>query len=299
MNRLIKLIEEAQKKITQVQEVLFVTPHINIHLKKGCLYKADASILTIEDCYYAFTEFLEGTESHNNLYLNAYGILQMLYTQSDAIHSLYNSATQEYKHSKAMENIRESRNLSIGHPTNYKSSGKKCTSIISRPTMQNESFEFLISYENGESDHIPCNLIELIEIQINELKKLTSVLLDSIYKKTKKKLSHLRVDFFRSRFDELKINHNIKRTLGGDISSVLEIEEVIKSLKIFRGDLKKNYFLSDSMNVSITKLCELLDSCIYNEGADEDTITAINHDLICIEEMILEIEEKIEVIKSN
>lgn len=291
MINLIKLIEEVGEKITLIQTTLFSLPHKNIHLRPECIYKADSSILTIEDCFYAFSDFIERTETHNNLYLNAYGILQMLYTQSDAFHSLNKSIDREYKHSVALEKIREMRNLSIGHPTNSRPQGVNCTSIISRATMQNESFEFLIYFESGDREHIQCNLIELIKTQVTEINKLSTDLLDFIQRETKQKLKHLKKDFFRSKFDELRIPNQIKLFLDGDSTPNSSLIQVVSNLNTFRGVIKDNYFLGDSLDYSINLLCDLLDAYNDNQNVNETTTEAILHELLCIEEMLLDIEK--------
>lgn len=298
MINLSKLIHEVNKKITLIQTTLFSLPHKNIHLRPECIYKADSSILTIEDCFYAFSDFIERTEIHNNLYLNAYGILQMLYTQSDAFHSLNRSIGKEYKHSVALDEIREMRNLSIGHPTNSTPKRGKCTSIISRATMQKESFEFLIYFENGDMEHVTCNLIDLIETQVTEIDQLSTDLLNFIDEETKQRLNHLKTDYFRSKFDELRIPNQIKLFLAGGLSPVSSLEEIVSNLNSFRGILKDNYFLSESLDYSINTLCSLLNSCINNQK-DESTTVAIEHELKCIGEMLVEIEEEIKIINPD
>lgn len=300
MTNLIKLIEEVGEKITLIQTTLFDLPHKSIHILPECIYKADSSILTIEDCFYAFYEFIERKESHNNLYLNAYGILQMLFTQSDAFYSLNNSIGRKYNQTTALEKIRELRSLSIGHPTNTFSQNRKCTSIISRATMQNESFEFLIYFENGDMEKIKCNLINLIETQVTEIKKLSTDLFDFILEKTKQRLNHLTKDYFRSKFCELRIPNQIKLFLRGDSSQIPSLDEVVTNLNKFRGILKDDHFLSGSLDYSISTLCNLLNSCTNKQNENRATTEAIEHELLCIEEMLSEIEEQIEIIiKSN
>ncbi len=298
MKNLIGLIEEVGKKITNIQTTLFRLPHKSIHLLPECIYKADSSILTIEDCFYAFHDFIERNETHTNLYLNAYGILQMLFVQSDAVHSLNNSIGRKYTQTADLIKIRELRSLSIGHPTNTYSQNRKCTSIISRPTMENESFEFLIYFENGDVEHVTCNLIDLIETQVTEIDQLSTDLLNFIEEETKRRLNHLKKDYFRSKFDELRIPNQIKLFLAGGLSPVSSLEEVVINLNSFRGILKDNYFLSESLDYSINTLCSLLNSCINNQN-DESTTVAIEHELKCIGEMLVEIEEEIEIINPD
>ncbi|HAT9646585.1 TPA: hypothetical protein JBI63_08595 [Legionella pneumophila] len=295
MKNLIEAIKEVGKKITLIQTTLFKLPHKSIHLLPECIYKADSSILTIEDCFYAFHDFIERSETHNNLYLNAYGILQMLFVQSDAVHSLNNSIGRKYSHTVALKKIRELRLLSIGHPTNAYSQNRMCTSIISRATMENESFEFLIYFENGDMEHVTCNLIDLIETQVREINKLSTDLLNFIVEETKQRLNHLNKDYFRSKFDELKIINQIKLFIAGNKSPASSLEEVVNNLNSFRGILKDNHFLSESLDYSINTLCSLLSSCTNNKN-DESTIVAIEHELKCIGEMLVEIEEEIEII---
>ncbi|HBD7093953.1 TPA: hypothetical protein KKW45_003186, partial [Legionella pneumophila] len=286
MEYLIKFIEQAGEKITLIQQNLFDYPHKSIHLRPECIYKADSSILTIEDCFYAFSDYIEQIETHNNLYLNAYGILQMLFTQSDAFHSLNNSISRKYSHTGPLKKIRELRALSIGHPTNTFSQNRNCTSIISRATMRNESFEFLIYFENGDMENIECNLLDLIETQVIEINKLSDDLLNFILKETELRLNHLKKDFFRAKFDELKIKNQIKLFVDGKSTHGQSLDEVVSNLNTFREILKDNHFLSDTLDYSIKILCDLLGACMDTQSDVGTNTESIEHELSCIEEIL-------------
>src|SRR3989338_1176910 len=260
MENILTLIKDAEEKITRLQTNLFKFYNKSIHIKPGSLYKADSSIYTIEDCLYSFSEFIEKTGKHHNLYLNAYGILNMLYTQSDAIHSLYSSIGIKYQHNDDIQRIRDLRSLSVGHPTNTFSENRKCTSIISRATMKNESFAFLVYFENGETKLIECNLVELISEQLLHLNKLTDKLLSHINNKTVKTLSPLPNNFFNTKFNELGIPDDIDDIIYKSTHSTSQIKKVILNLNKFKVILKDNHFLSESSEHTVNTLSDLLNA---------------------------------------
>lgn len=264
MDKVLALIKKAEKKITRLQKTLFLFYNKNIHIKPNCLYKVDSSIFTIEDCLYSFSEFIERTGKHHNLYLNAYGILNMLYTQSDALDSLHKSIGINYNHNDDLKKIRDIRSLSVGHPTNTYSENKKCTSIISRHTMKNESFSFLVYFEDGETKFVECNLIDLINTQLLHLNDLTDKLLSNIHEKTAKTLSKLPKHFFKSKLEDLCIDNNIRDLLYKSKPKNLYIKRIIVNLNKFKALLQENHFLSDSSEELINTTCDFLEEFAMN-----------------------------------
>jgi hypothetical protein len=51
-------------------------------------------------------------------YINAYGLLQALYLQQDAVRHIFEAVDKAFTPSEALKEVRRIRNETIGHPTN-------------------------------------------------------------------------------------------------------------------------------------------------------------------------------------
>jgi hypothetical protein len=111
-------------------------------------------------------------------YLAVYGLLQALFMQQDALMNLGESLGFDYKleNYPRLKEIREIRNVSIGHPTKH--NRKKSTSyhFISRISFSLTGFDLLSIDENGASRFEPISIPDLISDQ----QKYASTILMSI-----------------------------------------------------------------------------------------------------------------------
>lgn len=130
---------------------------------------------TIEDVEMAISSFLElpDFDAYSGGYLFIYGLLQGLFLEQDAISHLYDSIfeTDDYLKQmlskyKALQDIREIRNNSIGHPTNRK--GRSFYSIV-QTSICKQGFDLLSDIEEGKTYFSSINLIEIIELQSQEI----------------------------------------------------------------------------------------------------------------------------------
>lgn len=74
-------------------------------------------------------------------YLLAYGFLQALFLQQDAVEHLHDAIQLPWESDPLLKEIREIRNDSIGHPKNRQ--GGKSFSLISRPSISKSGFELM------------------------------------------------------------------------------------------------------------------------------------------------------------
>lgn len=129
------------------------------------------SLDVIEDSQLAINDYKELPEfnSYERGYLYVYGILQALFLQQDALSNLNAVLLKENLNFKEdypdLYFIRESRNSSIGHPTN-RSNGKSFH-YIGRPSIRKKGFTMLSYFpKTGESSKIEeVDILSCIEIQ--------------------------------------------------------------------------------------------------------------------------------------
>jgi len=112
----------------------------------------------------------QGTQQRHNhsietgtLYLNLYGILQVLFVQQDAVQHLAEALGIDYAHDPVLKNVRENRNDAIGHPT--KRARGKAFNAISRLTLSRISFELWTWSSDGASEVKTINVPEIITAQ--------------------------------------------------------------------------------------------------------------------------------------
>lgn len=82
-------------------------------------------------------------------YLLIYGILQVLFVQQDAAKDLAKALSVSYAEDPVLRDIRTTRNLSIGHPTDHTSKKQRSFNFIDRGTMTKTSFNLRTRFADG------------------------------------------------------------------------------------------------------------------------------------------------------
>jgi hypothetical protein len=103
-------------------------------------------------------------------YLLVYGILQTLFLQQDAVRNLCEALKIDYAPDPSLEEIREIRNDSAGHPSKRGGGAGKAFNFISRMTLNKYGFELMTTFPDKRSPlfrHV--NIPSLIESQQNTL----------------------------------------------------------------------------------------------------------------------------------
>jgi hypothetical protein len=146
---------------------------------------------TIGDTELALDAFLNNGNVGDNgkHYLLLYGALQVLVVQQDAVHNLANALNVNYTSDSLLDEIREIRNDSIGHPTkrNHKGNQKNGSSNrIMRISLSSHGFDLLKNYPDRRTEAINVNVTDYIHKQRATLtKKLAGIV--TILKKTEMK----------------------------------------------------------------------------------------------------------------
>lgn len=114
---------------------------------------------TIDDVALAVESFFreEGPRDTGLLYLRAYGLLQALYLQQDALNTLGKQLGMKAEVSDCVERTRELRNLSVGHPAVYKGG----SAFLARFSLSDAGFQMLVwkqgdKYETEDVDLHAC-----------------------------------------------------------------------------------------------------------------------------------------------
>lgn len=176
-----KTIEELTRKIgcliSKVEKRNLIMQNMS-NWNKCC-----AAIDVIEDSqcaidYYKTTDY---PDNYKGKYLFTYGLLQALFIQQDALHSLSSVLYTKFdfrNNYPEIYEIREIRNDTIGHPTNRQD--KKCIHI-GQIFLEKEKFRYIV-YPKAKSIEVDVKklLIKQEEFTIEILNKIINQLLEEI-----------------------------------------------------------------------------------------------------------------------
>ena len=131
--------------------------------------QACSALDVIGDTELAFHDYKEAdiTLGEGLRYILAYGLLQAVFLQQDAIKHLTLSLGLPFELPNELREIRELRNDAVGHPTNKSEKGDiKSFHHISRPTLSKHGFQLLSGYSNELKPRIrDINLLNILKIQ--------------------------------------------------------------------------------------------------------------------------------------
>jgi hypothetical protein len=142
----------------------------------------------IQDTDLAVDAYLEGEfpdHKPGEQYLRVYGVLQALVVQQDSLRDMTRILCpgMPLKLPDVLEEVRDARRASIGHPTNYRHKGDACSHFINRSTMNKDSFQ-LLTFSKRDGDlfnHVP--VLKLIEQQRAEVVRILSEVVTEVKRK--------------------------------------------------------------------------------------------------------------------
>ncbi len=162
--------------------------HKNTRNDTAAFNQACSALDAIGDTELALQEYVvwDATFGIGINYILAYGVLQAIFLQQDAIKHLALSLGLPFKLPKKLREIRELRNDAAGHPTHRdvnKKKGIKSFHHISRVTLSKKGFQLLSTYSNRDSfDFRNIDLYELIKIQSKFAEELLTEILGALRK---------------------------------------------------------------------------------------------------------------------
>ncbi len=120
---------------------------------------------------------------YGDKYLTAYGILQVLFVQQDAVEYLHKSLKIPYAKDPVLQSIRDIRNDSIGHPIRTDRKGKPVVfNFITRISLTSKGFDLIKTFpDKVEPQFSHVNIIGLVKKQ----QKIHHAMLTNIVKSLK------------------------------------------------------------------------------------------------------------------
>lgn len=190
----VNLIEPIEKKMSKVAELesqirnVFNIPrkHKNTRRDRSNFNQACSALDAIGDTELALQEFKANNTSFTTgiTYILAYGVLQAIFLQQDAIKHLALSLGIPFHLPDELREIRDLRNDAVGHPTNRAIDRKKKTKSfhhISRITLSKVGFQLMSTYSNNDSyDFKNVQFDPIINIQSKFSKKLLDDILNKL-----------------------------------------------------------------------------------------------------------------------
>jgi hypothetical protein len=199
------------EEIQQLQSI--IRDFINSPRKQFALGQARAgwnmlcsSLDVIGDTELAFDAYMENLKSPattGELYTLLYGIMQALFIQQDAVKHAIEALGLEPISNLVLDDIREVRNDSMGHPT--KRGKGKSFNFITRVSMSRSGFTLMTAFPDQDPTFRHVNVVQHINDQRDILK---TVLTQVIEKFRKEEMDH------RAEFKDEKLERIFPQTLG-------------------------------------------------------------------------------------
>ena len=212
-----------------------------------------SSMDTIEDTELCFDAFL--TEDIDRAddgvkYVFVYGVLQALFVQQDAVQNFHEALNIPYTQDPSLENIRDIRNDSVGHPTKRGGGQGHSYNFIARITLGSQGFQLRTIYRDGQQDCIKnVNVPELIATQRdvfvdvldNVIKTLENEEMEHRKNFEGKKLAGVfsSTSYPLSKIFEAILNPKSTHAQLGEV----HVDQILKSIEAFKVGLKDREIL--------------------------------------------------------
>lgn len=150
--RVESLTEDIRKLVFEPRTLALFLKHRPAEYSQLC-----SALDTISDIELALEAYARtpDPESDGATYLLVYGVLQLLYVEQDAVHSLAKAFRLEHQRGQLLQEVRDARNDSTGHPTNSTRRGEgRSFNFINRSTMSRGGFELRTMYEDQREDRV-------------------------------------------------------------------------------------------------------------------------------------------------
>jgi hypothetical protein len=118
--------------------------------------KAQVALDTAEDTALALSDYESGATGSDDgeKYLKLYGFLQAVFLQQDAIrelHQLFAGNFAKPADATAWKQLRELRNLTVGHPIEKGGKGQRRRTFITRVSLKSDGFDYQVWHEGTGS----------------------------------------------------------------------------------------------------------------------------------------------------
>ena len=157
--------------------------HLAIFKDSTNYHKMCSCLDVIGDTELAFQAYKEMPDDlpTGSSYVLAYGFLQALVLQQDAMRNLYEALQIPSESDCLLQEIRELRNDAIGHPTKRGRGKGKSFSRISRPSISKSGFELMTVEPNKGPPTVRfVSFKSLLDVQHMQLEKALGALLEAL-----------------------------------------------------------------------------------------------------------------------
>ncbi len=179
-----QLIHDIEEKLTFFHRLFTKSANVDYFLEKNIAKRIEVCLDTIGDTLMGVKDYLNSDIKYGSgfNYLCIYGVLQMLFVQQDAVGHLYGCLRDGYAPQEELTQIRNVRNLIVGHPTDKKINKISHYAEIIRMTLEKYSFTSLVEDEKGNFESKNYDVIDLIKTQFfhvnNELENIKKIMED-------------------------------------------------------------------------------------------------------------------------
>lgn len=224
--------------------------------------KLTSSLDVIGDTELALNAFLikDWPDDDGGKHLMVYGVLQALFIQQDAVRNLSEALRIEYLMDPLLNEIREIRHDTVGHPTKRELKRKEIAyNFIARITIGRHGFMLMKTFPDGRSPQFNnVNIPDLINKQREILANLLSNLIEKLKKEEKE---------HRKMYTDQKLIKLFPKTLGYYFEKIYEstrgskqnkfgelhVDLILKCVSEFEHALKERGIL-DNHKYSINEL---------------------------------------------
>ena len=239
-----------------------------ILFKNGALQTQLSSCLdVIEDSKLAIDAYLNRGfgESIGGHYLAVYGLLQALFIQQDAVRYLCESLgmPNPLDNNPRLEEIRDIRNDTIGHPTKRNRKKGQPTSYhfisrgdLSRPKLTPDRFQHMSIDINGKLDFKDISIPDLTTDQKTCLSEILNSVISELEQKEKAHKEKFKMEKLVSVFPGT-LNHSFAKIFDGidkigekypPTLALMNLQEIKRTFQNFREAIAKRGITYDSIN---------------------------------------------------
>jgi hypothetical protein len=164
---------------------------------------------------------------HGSTYLLAYGALQALFVQQDALEHLTKSLDIKYKRPKNLQRIREIRNDAVGHPTERFGGAYN---FIIQASLKITGFDLMTVFADGRDPRfISVRIPALIAEQAEHLEACIATVIESLVDDERR---------HRKEFRTMKVRDTLAGMLDYHLSKVFEATRRVEMHEMGRISLK-------------------------------------------------------------